>query len=114
MGLVVHPLVALQGAHGPREVGRQFLERTAVRFGRLFHDLLLTRVIAVLRVVDASVDPGPLRLDDLSQLFGDVPTFDYIKEVFTKAGGNLASITTYNPIRLLKQMMKTCKNSRSR
>ena len=30
--------------------------------------------------------------------FGDVPTFDYIKDVFTKAGGNLASITTYNII----------------
>jgi hypothetical protein len=30
--------------------------------------------------------------------FGDVPTFDYINEVFTKAGGNLASITTYNII----------------
>ena len=30
--------------------------------------------------------------------FGDVPTFDYIKEVFTKAGGKLASITTYNII----------------
>lgn len=28
--------------------------------------------------------------------FGDVPTFDYVKDVFDKAGGTLAKITTYN------------------
>ena len=28
--------------------------------------------------------------------FGDVPTFDYIKDVFDKAGGDLAKITSYN------------------
>ena len=30
--------------------------------------------------------------------FGDVPTFDYVKDVFDKAGGTLAQITTYNII----------------
>ncbi|HEY5783389.1 MAG TPA: hypothetical protein VIT65_01305, partial [Microlunatus sp.] len=30
--------------------------------------------------------------------FGNVPTFDYVKDVFTKAGGRLAAITSYHVI----------------
>ena len=30
--------------------------------------------------------------------FGDVPTFDYIADVFAKAGGNLAKVTNYHII----------------
>ena len=71
-GRVVHPVVLLQLADAPGEIGRQLLELLAPLLRELFEELLAPLVARLAGVVEAAIDAFALLLDDLVEPLGDV------------------------------------------
>ncbi len=69
---VVHELVVLQRLHAAGEVGRELIELLAALVGDIFDELLAPLVAGSRGLVDATVDPFTLHVDDLVELLRDV------------------------------------------